>query len=109
MLPGDAIASGRTTLATDWAFLKSDDLDRIVSSTGTAGTSANPLFGSHPSFQARVPAALKTYVDEAKRFNDLTLRISAGDTRGITAEQYLPPALRGALSRAASGSCRRRA
>ena len=85
---GDAITGSRTTLATDWSFLKSDDLDRIVSSTETALTSANPLFGSHPSFQARVPAALKRYVETATRFDDLTQRMSTGDTQGITDQQY---------------------
>jgi len=86
---GDAVAAGRTTLASDWAFLKSDDLDRIVSSTQTALTNTNPLFGSHPSFQARVPGALQTYADAATHFDDLTQRLSAGDTHGITVQQYL--------------------
>ena len=85
---GDAVARGRVTLATDLAFLKTDDLDRITSSLETAFTSGNPLYGSHPTLQARVPGVLKRYVDTATRFNDLTERLQGGDL-GIGVEPYL--------------------
>ena len=65
---GDEAARDRGTVATDLAFLKGDDLDRIMSSTQTALTSSNPLFGLHPTFQARVPVVLKAYADAAAAF-----------------------------------------
>ena len=96
---GDAVGRARVTLAIDLAYLKTDDLDRISSSIETALTSENPLFGSHPSFRARVPAALNAYVDAASRFNDLTARIQGEDRGGVTLEQYLAA---GAAARAAA-------
>jgi signal transduction histidine kinase/CheY-like chemotaxis protein/HPt (histidine-containing phosphotransfer) domain-containing protein len=86
---GEAAERRRVTLATDLAFLKADDLDRISSSTQTALTSGNPRFGGPPSFQARVPGALKAYVDAATHFNDLTARILSSDRSSVSLQQYL--------------------
>jgi Amt family ammonium transporter len=86
---GDDVGRDRVTLAVDLAFLKVDDLERINTSVQTALTSGNPLYGLHPSFQERVPGALKAYYEAGGRFNDLVDRLQNGDTRSVTLEQYL--------------------
>ncbi len=98
---GEAAGQGRVTLATDLAFLKTDDLDRISSSIETALTSGNPMYRAHLSLHARVPPALKEYVDAATRFNELTARLQSGETGGITVDQYFAAgdAARGAAYR----------
>ncbi len=85
---GAAAAELRDTLTVDLAFLKADDQDRIASSVGTALTSGNPLYGTHPSLQARMPGALQAYVDAGTKFNDLTAKLQRGEA-GVTVEQYL--------------------
>ena len=51
-------------------------------------TSGNPLYGLHPSFHARVPEALKLYVEAATEFNKLTAQLQS-NSGGVTLEQYL--------------------
>ncbi|HWE01408.1 MAG TPA: response regulator [Tepidisphaeraceae bacterium] len=85
---GDAVARARVTLATDLAFLKTDDLDRNCASIETALTSGNPLYGAHLSFHKREPGVLKAYAAAAARFNDLTDRIQRGDG-GVSLAEYL--------------------
>jgi PAS domain S-box-containing protein len=98
---GDAIWQGRVTLATDLAFLKTDDLERIASSTETALASGNPLYGEHPTLHARLPKVTKAYVEAAAHFNDLTAKLQEGNTAGVTVAQYLAAgnAARGAAYR----------
>ena len=96
---GEAASRLRVTLATDLAFLKADDLDRITSSFQTALTNGNPLYGEHPTFHARVPGVLKAYADAATHFNELTAKVQSGDMAGVALRQYLDA---GDATRAAS-------
>jgi Amt family ammonium transporter len=82
------LKSRQVTLAIDLELLKSDDLERIKSSVETALTSSNPLFGEHPTFQQRVPVALKAYADAASHFNDLTAELLNGDRAAVPMDSY---------------------
>ena len=78
----------RTNLALDVAFLKTDDLDRNVSSVQIGLNNGNPLYGEHPTLHQRVPEQLQRYATAAARFNDLASRVQQGD-KTVKLDEYL--------------------
>jgi PAS domain S-box-containing protein len=86
---GTAAGLDKVTLATDLTLLKQDDLDRITSSTQTALSNGNPLYGKAESFHARVPIVLKRYADAAQHFDDLTGKIQTGGNGSVPLDEYL--------------------
>ncbi len=86
---GERADRAKTTLAIDLTLLKSDDLDRITSSTQTALSNGNPLFGYSTSFHTRVPPMLEQYAGAAKHFNDLTDKLQRGGRGSVSADEYL--------------------
>jgi Amt family ammonium transporter len=85
---GKTADAGRRTLAIDLTLLKQDDLDRVVSSTQTALSNGNPLYGYAESFHKRVPVVLKAYTDAAEHFDDLTAKLQ-DDPTSVRAEDYV--------------------
>jgi Amt family ammonium transporter len=96
---GNPADPAKYTLVTDLTLLKQDDLDRITSSTNTALSNGNPLYGSSPSFHRRVPPMLSQYVDAATKFDDLTAKIINDGPQSVSTAQYLAA---GHLAQAAS-------
>ncbi len=86
---GPAAAEGKITLATDLTLLKQDDLDRITSSTQTALSNGNPLYGDNASLHANVPSVLKKYADAAQRFDELTAKMLADGPGSLPLNEYL--------------------
>jgi Amt family ammonium transporter len=86
---GPAPDLAKVTLAIDLTLLKQDDLDRVTSSTQTALSNGNPLYGYNKSFHARVPSVLKSYVDAAQHFDDLTAKLQSGGPGSVKLADYL--------------------
>ena len=85
---GTNLERDRTNLALDVAFLKTDDLDRNVSSVQIGLNNGNPLYGEHPTLHQRVPEQLQRYATAASRFNDLASRVQQGD-KTVKLDEYL--------------------
>ncbi|HEX8914554.1 MAG TPA: response regulator [Humisphaera sp.] len=86
---GDEVARCKVALATDVAFLKEDDLDRITESVESALASANGKYGVRESLRRRVVPAVNAYVDAATRFNEMTARLSGDGATRPTREEFL--------------------
>ena len=97
-----AAADLRIKLAVGLAELRTDDLDRIVASTGVSlndNKQGGEMGGVCDALLAQVPPALADYVAAAKRFDDLADRIQTGPPGSVTAVAYLTA---GAAARDAS-------
>jgi Amt family ammonium transporter len=95
----DRVQQGRITLATELAFMRRDDLERISSSAQTALSNGNPLYGYSESFHRRIPASLRQYMDAVERFAALTEKLQKGGPAGVD-----PADLRAAAEQASDAS-----
>jgi PAS domain S-box-containing protein len=81
------------------AMLQSADLDRVLSSAGTALNEDQNFYDPSPSLQRRLPPALKEFKAAAKSFISLTSRLADSKSANVRPEEFLAA---GAAARRAS-------
>ena len=79
----------RQIFAINATLLKEADLDRIRGSVQTALNEDPNFYGISPSFQARVPPALREYIASAETFISLTRSVVDSQQVVVKPEEYL--------------------
>ncbi|HEY8748523.1 MAG TPA: response regulator [Tepidisphaeraceae bacterium] len=93
---GEDIKRGELALATNLAFMRRDDLDRVSSSMQTAMSNGNPQYGYNENFHRRIPPVLESYMKSVGSFADLTEQVQRGGPGSVDRDLYV------AMGRAAS-------